>query len=355
MKKNLSRRDKVLLGLKRQLDNVTWTLDIGSGNGLSKYMLEEFYKRHNNTEPCIFYDFDIRPIYNKISKRKINKVKYLDNFNTADIEIDAWGIIHPKGEERDINTSMTNPFADLNESEIIEYPSPSIKKINISKIIEKVKQKDVVTSAYGGSIYEWSYWLRGMENLFIDIASNSKYAEIIINKVAKHTENLSRRWVESGIDIICFYDDIGMQDRLQINPEYWRKMVKPRYKRIIGNLKEINPEVLVFYHSDGKVTDVIEDFIEIGIDILNPLQPESMPLEYVKKNFGNDLSFWGTISNQKTLPFGNRRDIFNEVSDRIETFGPSGLVISPSNILGRDIPWDNIDAFCDACINLIKK
>lgn len=351
----ITRRQRVLSGLRRKADNITWTLDMGAVNGLSEYMLNKFYKKYGNIEPKIFFNFDIRPIDYKVAKRQVSKIRHIDEYNIEEIDIDEWGMITKKDENIDISKQLTHPLDSVNNiSEIINYPLPIIIKKDISKIIDGIKEKDLVTTAYGGSLYEWSWWLRGMENLLIDIGSKNGYDKAIFDKVTEHVKNLSEKWVKAGIDIICFYDDIGMQDRLQIRPQYWRKAVKPRYKRIIKSLKKINPKVLVFLHTCGKVTEVIEDFIEMGVDILNPLQPECMPLKEIKDNYKNDLSFWGTVSNQRTLSFGNKKDIFEEVANRIEIFGPNGIVIAPNNILGKETPWQSVEYFVEACTKLIN-
>jgi uroporphyrinogen decarboxylase len=107
--------------------------------------------------------------------------------------------------------------------------------------------------------------------------------------------------------------------------------------------------VLVFYHSDGNILPIIPELIEIGVDILNPIQPECMDPAELKRMYGDKLSFWGTIGTQTTMPFGTPDDVRNEVCERIATVGKGGgLFLSPSHILEPEVPWANIEAFVEA-------
>jgi uroporphyrinogen decarboxylase len=119
----------------------------------------------------------------------------------------------------------------------------------------------------------------------------------------------------------------------------------------IGAAKQVNPAVVAFYHSDGVVYDIIPDLIEIGVDVLNPVQPECMDPALVKKLYGERLSFWGTIGTQTTMPFGTPHEIARTVRQRIETAGHGGgLVLAPSHLLEPEVPWANIEAFMEAAL-----
>ncbi len=106
---------------------------------------------------------------------------------------------------------------------------------------------------------------------------------------------------------------------------------------------------LIFYHTDGNPTEVVEDLIEIGVEILNPVQPECVdPAEY-KRRYGDRLAFWGTIGIQHTLPFGTRGGGPAEVRTRIETVGRGGgLLLGPSHVIEPEVPWENVLALVEA-------
>jgi uroporphyrinogen decarboxylase len=129
----------------------------------------------------------------------------------------------------------------------------------------------------------------------------------------------------------------------------WRTVFKPRLREVIEAARKARPEIFVFYHSDGNVWDAIPELIEVGVDVLNPVQPECMDPAKVKMEFGKDLSFFGSVSIQETLPKGSPKDVRREVKLRMETIGKGGgLLIAPAHVLQPDTPWENIVAFFDA-------
>ena len=134
-----------------------------------------------------------------------------------------------------------------------------------------------------------------------------------------------------------------------MSPATWREWLKPRWRKVIKAAKDVNPAVLAFYHSDGDVRPVIEDLIEIGFDILNPVQPECMDPAALKRAYGDRLAFWGTIGTQTTMPFGTPDEVRATVKERIETVGVGGgLLIAPTHVLEPEVPWENIVALFEA-------
>jgi uroporphyrinogen decarboxylase len=119
--------------------------------------------------------------------------------------------------------------------------------------------------------------------------------------------------------------------------------------KIIQKAKEIKPDILIFYHGDGDLQVIIPDLIEIGVDVLNPIQPECMDAIALKKQYGDKLSFWGTIGTQTTMPFGKPTDVVSLVEQMIASVGKGGgLVLSPTHTIEPDVPWENIEAFVSA-------
>lgn len=127
-----------------------------------------------------------------------------------------------------------------------------------------------------------------------------------------------------------------------IHPDLWRKFLKPLMAEFISELKGINPDVMIAYHSDGKITPIIPDLIEIGLDVLNPVQPACMDPAAIKEEYGDRLSFWGTIDVQNTLPFGTPEEVRDEVLHRLETVGwNGGLIIGPTHNVQLDTSQEN--------------
>jgi len=113
--------------------------------------------------------------------------------------------------------------------------------------------------------------------------------------------------------------------------------------------RRVNPNILISYHSDGYIEPFIPELIEIGLDVLNPIQPECMDPAAIKRRYGDRLAFFGTIGTQTTFPFGSPEDMRQEIRQRIETVGKGGgLILAPSHMLEPDVPWQNILAFFEA-------
>lgn len=142
-----------------------------------------------------------------------------------------------------------------------------------------------------------------------------------------------------------------------IPPHIWRKYFKPRMKIIIDTLKSYSRNsIYIFYHSDGYIEPIIPDLIEIGVQILNPIQPECMNLAEIKRRYGDRLVLHGTISVQRTIPFGTVEDVRKEVISRIEECGRNGgLVIAPAHTPQPDMPIENIVAVYETTQKILLK
>jgi len=151
------------------------------------------------------------------------------------------------------------------------------------------------------------------------------------------------------VDIICLGDDVGTQQGMLMSLPMWRRWLKPPLARVIAAAKRVRPSVLINYHSDGNMEAVIPELIDIGVDILNPVQPECLDPVKLKQRYGQHLAFWGTIGIQHTLPFGTPQEVRAEVRTRIETVGVGGgLLIGPTHIVEPEVPLENIVAMVEA-------
>jgi uroporphyrinogen decarboxylase len=143
-------------------------------------------------------------------------------------------------------------------------------------------------------------------------------------------------------------DDVGTQRGLLMSARLWRKWLKPRLAQVIAAARAANPEVLIAYHTDGDVTPLVPEFIEIGVQVLNPIQPECLDPFALKAEYGNRLAFWGTLGTQSTLPFGAPDDVRRDIEQRIEIVGKGGgLLLAPTHMVEPEVPWENILAYVD--------
>jgi uroporphyrinogen decarboxylase len=198
------------------------------------------------------------------------------------------------------------------------------------------------------TIWERAWLIRGMNDLMMDMMSDDDKATCILDRITEHACIAATLYAKTGHDIIALGDDVGMQNTVMMSQKLWRLWLKPRLARVIEVIKTENPEILIFYHSCGFVEPFIPELIEIGVDILNPVQPECMDFETVHKRYGQELSFWGGIGTQTTFPFGSPDDVRHAVRRLVEVCGDAGgLVVGPTHVLEPEVPWDNQEAMLD--------
>lgn len=141
-------------------------------------------------------------------------------------------------------------------------------------------------------------------------------------------------------------DDIATQRNMMMSPAMWRKYFKPRYAKMFATFKQANPNIKLCYHSCGNLQDVVDDLIEIGLDVLNPIQPMAMEPTAFKKRFGDRITMYGAMDVQNIMPFGTPEDVRREVKRLIEGCAPGGgFILSPAHHIQSDTPVENVEAF----------
>jgi len=191
-------------------------------------------------------------------------------------------------------------------------------------------------------------YLRGVEQILLDLVDEPDIAEHLLRRVAEFYLEYARRTLEAaggGIDIFMTGDDFGMQTGLLISPDMWRRFLGPGFKAFVDLGKRYGCKMA--HHSCGSIKPIIPDLIECGLDILNPIQPEAhdMAGADLKRLFGDRLCFHGSISIQRTLPFGTADDVRAEVRDRFKSLGPGGgFIFCTAHNIQADTPIENAEA-----------
>jgi len=270
--------------------------------------------------------------------------------------IDEWGITRRKASGSWYFDPVVFPLkvADISDLKKYSWPNPDDPERfkGLKKEIEKLYQGNeypIVVDPTGSIPFGNAQALRGFDTFLIDLMLNQKFAEALMDKLLDfQTKLLKNLFKEVGncIDIIKVADDLATQNGPLISPELYRKLIKPRHRRLISFIKE-NSKAKVFFHTDGGIYPFIEDLIEIGVDILNPIQVSAhgMDPRKLKKEFGNQVCFWGGIDTQKVLPYGNVKDVEEEVKRRIDELAPGGgYVLAPVHNIQPDVPPENICA-----------
>lgn len=202
----------------------------------------------------------------------------------------------------------------------------------------------------GGVIFETAQRLRGYYNLLLDFKLRPDFAAYLLDQITEMCVHNCALLARAGVDILALGDDVGEPTRMLLSPAMWRAYLKPRLARIIAAAKTEKPDLLVRYHSDGFIEPIIPDLIEIGVDVLEPVQPDVMGPARLKAKYGDRLAFWGTVGAQTTwsgLP--QAAAIREEVRQRIATVGRGGgLLIAPAYDVEPEVPWANTKAFLEA-------
>lgn len=238
-------------------------------------------------------------------------------------------------------------------SEVERFPFPRPEDFSFDRMREVVEAahadgrwvKGVV-----GHLYEDSWAIRGYEPFLMDMMSEPDVCDYVFDRIFERNLAFATAAAAAGVDILHTGDDVANQNTLMFSKEIWRAFIKSRWQKTYEAAREINPNIEIWYHSDGNITDIIDELIEIGVTVLNPVQPECMDLPGLKKRYGSNLVFDGTIGTQTTMPFGTPDEVVRVVEERKRTLGTDGaLILSPTHVLEPEVPLENIEAFLESC------
>jgi uroporphyrinogen decarboxylase len=200
------------------------------------------------------------------------------------------------------------------------------------------------------SLFERAWSLRGMTELMIDMMEAPEFVDELLDAIADFNCGVLDEVLRYDIDCVRFGDDWGQQHGLIFGGRLWRRFIKPRLARMYGRVKRAGKAVMI--HCCGRVQELFPELIELGLDIFNPFQPEVMNPYEIKKQFGDDLTFFGGMSVQRLLPFGTPQEIRDETCRLMEQVGRGGgFIIAPSHDMPGDIPIENMVAFIETVRN----
>ena len=202
----------------------------------------------------------------------------------------------------------------------------------------------------GGSVFEATHYLLGFDEVMFRFADDRTFMVRLFERLTEQTVRNVELYLDAVgpyIQVIGFYDDFGIQTGPMISPSLFRELIKPHLKEIFDRVHELS-DARVFLHSCGSVYEFIEDFIETGVDILNPVQTSAfnMAPDTLKEKFGNRIAFWGGGCDvQRVLPLGSPDDVRRDVRERIGILGEGGgFVFAPIHNILADVPPENVAA-----------
>jgi uroporphyrinogen decarboxylase len=215
--------------------------------------------------------------------------------------------------------------------------------------VRRLQDAGYPVNASVGWIFQTVWGLRTREKLFIDFYDNPEFARALFRRVTDIRIAQAERLAEAGVDTISLNDDIGTQKSMIMSPAMWRRWLKPYLAELIAAVHRVNPEIRFRYHSDGLLTPVIPELIEIGVASLITVQPESMDVYEIQRRFGDQICLEGTFGLQGAFMRGTPDEVRQMVKAQCAGLMPGGgWIASPGNGVTPDVPWENLTALFDA-------
>lgn len=254
------------------------------------------------------------------------------------------------------------PIPDATTGEVLEkYPWPNMDDpYRVAHVraqasqLHDANQYAIMATPWLMFPFERAFEMQGMEKFLMNLAVEPDFAQELLNKNNQLCMQLMSNFLDQCgdlIDIIKIGDDLGTQESLMISPRMYRRMLKPLHAEMIAMIKQ-KTKAKVFFHTDGDVFDLIEDFIEIGVDVLNPIQTSAgkmSDLEALKQRYNKRIVFCGAIDTQKILPYGTPEQVRQEVKRVINILGKDGgYMLATVHTVMNEVPPENILAMVDA-------
>jgi len=321
---------------------------------LCESQIEDFKKKTGHRDYESYFRLSHRSFQMNVQRNFASGPELYKRESVPDSTIfDEYGIGHSKGSEFAFHmTRMHHPLKGADINEILDYPYPTVPEGELQKLTKKVKElwsKGLASFAFMQmTVWEASWYLRSMEELMVDMMMQDEKATALLDLITQFAVSKATTYAKAGVEILSLGDDIGTQNSILIDVGLWETWLKPRLAKVIDSARQINPDILIFYHSCGYILPFVDQLIEIGVDILNPVQPECMSFDDVHSQFGDRLSFWGTLGTQELLPFGTKKEVMQTTISRLQTCGEAGgLVIGPTHMVEPEVPWDNLTAIIE--------
>jgi uroporphyrinogen decarboxylase len=274
---------------------------------------------------------------------------------------DEFGVVWSMRDDQRLYMDIScHPLAGATVDELEDYPFPDgsdhTRFTGVRDAALKMRNETsyAISTGIGGVVYEYCWYMRGLEQWFIDMIENPGFCEALLEKTLKFwTDYYSGFMREVGdvVDIVMIGDDLAGQSGPLFSPEFYRRCVKPRQKRLVSHIKSLT-SAKIWYHTCGSCAEYIGDLIDNGIDILNPVQigTVGMAARALKEEYGDRLTFWGGgIDAQHVLPFASPQEVKQEVLANLDIFKPGGgYVFNNVHNIQAGVPVQNIVAMYEA-------
>lgn len=278
---------------------------------------------------------------------------YADMKIPGDAFINSLGVLEIPGSMYHF-TQYISPLRNASSLEEVEdFPYPNVDGYtgdHMKAEVEKAHKENLVTCCSLVHMYEDAWQIRGYTEFLMDMVSNPEICEYILDRIMERNLKKAMAAAKAGVDVLISGDDVANQRDMMFAPELWRKFMKSRWAKVYEAARSIKPDIQIWYHSDGNIWGIIPELIEIGVTILNPVQPECVDIVEVKKEYGKHIVLDGTIGTQTTMPFGSADEVRETIASRKKELGYDGaLILSPTHVLEPEVPIENVLAFVEAC------
>jgi uroporphyrinogen decarboxylase len=268
--------------------------------------------------------------------------------------VNEWGMVFK-------DTGLYSEFIEFplenadSKKDILGFPFPDPMAAgrfdNAKSTVERYKDNYMIIGDLETSIFETAWYLVGLEKFLMDLITAAEYMPYLLDNIMLINTRIGEELIKTGAEIIWCGDDFGMQQGMIMDPGTWRKWFKPRIKFMFEAFRRVDPGIKIAWHSCGSILPIIPDFIELGLDILNPIQPlaSGMTPEYLKKEYGKDLVFFGGIDVQELLPYKTPHEVKDEITRRCEILGKGGgYIAAPAHNIQPDTSVANVLAMYEA-------
>ena len=271
---------------------------------------------------------------------------------------DEWGFVyrqvpHPFGTYMEI---VGRPLVGIRAaSELARYRPPDPAALGRFDIARDRAGRYGQTHALLGivecTVFEMAWNLVGLEPFLRDMAKGREYVGPLLDLVADYSTGVGLALIDLGADAVLTGDDVGMETGPMISPRMWRAWLKPRLHRVFDAYRSRRPDIVLAYHTCGSVLPFVDELVEMGVEVLNPVQvtAKGMDAAWLKRTYGQRLAFCGGVDQREVLPHGTPGGVDEEVRRRIGELGPGGgYLLAPTHDIQSDTPVENVLAVFEA-------
>jgi uroporphyrinogen decarboxylase len=350
----MTSRERLLAAMSRQTpDRVPRDLP-----GFTPISWETYVRNAGGQDPMEYFKIDHRGLAFAPSVQKTDYTPYFQGrgYDLGRMRIDEFGVGYLRSEHTSWHYEhFLSPLKESsNLNDFADFPLPdddaAYRSDHWAAVSAALHARGLAVSGpLAMTLFEKAWQIRGLEEFLADMTEDPDIVCCLLDRLLAMRLKTAEAYARADVDVLMLGDDVAMQTGMMMSPAHWREFLKPRMAAIIDAARRIKPGLHIFYHSDGKPERIFDELIDIGVTVLDPIQPECVDPAEVKRRYGHRAAFWGAIGIQHTLPFGSPEDVRDEVRLRMRTIGKGGgYVIGPTHVIAPEVPWENLKALYDA-------